>query len=573
MKNPEIAKILYEIADLLELKAEQFKPQAYRKAARNAEEFPEDIGQLYAREGKEGLKRIPGVGEGIADRISEFIATGKLKYYEDLKKKFPQHISALAEVPGIGPKKIRILHEKLRIKTVDDLEAAAKSNKIAKLKGFGEKTEQEILKGIELVKAGKKRMLLGHALPIAKEMVSRLKSLPSVKKAVACGSLRRMQETVGDLDIVVVSISPKKIMDYFTSMNDVSKILAKGETKSSVLLKSGIQVDLRVIQEKSFGAAMQYFTGDVQHNVKLREMATRKGCKLNEYGIFKGPKYVAGKSEEEVYRFLGMDYIEPELRADKGEIDAAIQHRLPKLIGYSEVKGNFHSHTTKSDGANSLQQMVEYAKSLGMEYIAITDHSVSERIAGGLKEEEMEKWLKEIREFARKEKKIRVLAGSEVSIRANGEMDYPDELLKKMDVVVASVHSGFKSPSDKMTSRITTALANKHVDILGHPTGRLIHRREPYGADMKKVLEAAVDNKVMLEINAQPERMDLKDTLAKEAKEIGAKFVINTDAHSTYELNNAELGIAIARRAWLSSKDIVNTLPFRELPRYFRKIS
>ncbi len=574
MKNAEAAQVLHDIADLLEMQGVDFKPQAYRKAARSIEELSEDVAGLHKKGGKECLKQIAGVGEGIAEKLDELLSTGKLKYYEELKKKFPAHISALMEVPGLGPKRIKLLHEKLGIKSVGDLEKAAKAHKISSLPGLGEKAEKDLLKGIGLVKKGKERMLLGLALPIAMELESRLGSLKFVSRAIVAGSLRRRQETVGDLDILVVSGKPKEVMDFFTSMKDVQRVLAKGETKSSILLRSGLQVDVRVVEEKSFGAALQYFSGDIQHNVKLREMAIGKGYKLNEYGLFtrKGDKYVAGKTEDEVYKALSMDCPEPEIRADRGEIEAAISHKLPKLISYNSIKGDFHAHTTKSDGSDKLGEMVDAAKKLGYEYIAITDHSVSERIASGLNEEEMDKWIKEIREFARKTRGIRVLAGSEVSIKASGELDYSDDLLRKMDIVVASVHSRFKSSGEEMTKRIVNALSSKYVDILGHPTGRRINRREPYAVDIKAVIKAAVDNNICLEINSQPERLDLKDIHVREVKEMGAKFVINTDSHSTEDLKFMELGIATARRGWLEQKDVINTLPLEELPRYFRKI-
>ncbi len=573
MKNSEIAKVLYDIADMLELKAEQFKPMAYRRAARHIEELSEDIGEVYSRGGVKALRQIPGVGESIAEKVVQLITVGKSKYYNDLKKKFPTHISSLIEVPGLGPKKVKVLHSKLKIQSVEDLEKAAKSHQIAKLKGFGEKTESDILKGIEMVKAGKKRMLVGFAMPIARELEKRLKSLNWVSDAVVAGSFRRRKETIGDLDILAVSSYPKKVMDFFVGMPDVERILANGITKSSVMLRNGLQVDLRVVEDKSFGAAMQYFTGDIQHNVRLREIAIRKGLKLNEYGLFgKNEKYIAGRDEKGVYNALGLQYIEPELRSDNGEIEAALAKNLPALIPYASIRGDLHVHTSKSDGAEKITVMVESAKSMGYEYVAITDHSVSERIAGGLPEEEMEMWLSEIRSFSRKVHGIKVLAGSEVSIRADGSLDYSDSLLKKMDIVVASVHSRFKSDQDEITRRILSALENEHVDILGHPTGRLIYRRDPLEFDLRAVLKSAVDNDVFLEINSQPDRMDLKDSHVREAKILGAKFVINTDAHTTGEMRFMELGVAIARRGWLGKDDVINTKPLKDLPKFFKKI-
>lgn len=573
MKNSEVAKVLYDIADMLELQNVDFKPQAYRKAARSIEELPEEIEQVYSNAKREGLMQIKGVGEGISERLEELLLTGKMKYYTELKKKFPKHISALIEVPGLGPKKIKKLHERLKISSIEELEKAIQKHKVSEIEGFGEKTEEEILKGIELVKAGKKRILLKAALEISEEIISRINATGYAEKTIAAGSLRRMQETIGDIDILAVSANPAKVMEFFTTMKGVKRVLAKGGTKSSILMKDGLQIDLRVVEGKNFGAALQYFTGNIQHNVKLREIAIKKGCKLNEYGIFDGKNsQVAGKTEQEVYKFLGMGYIEPELRTDSGEIEAAMSRNLPKLIEYGTVRGDLHCHTSKTDGYDSLPEMADAAKRQGLDYIAITDHSVSERVASGLKEEEMEKWLMEIREYSRKVKGIRILAGSEVSIKPDGTLDYSDDLLKKMDIVIASVHSRFKSSREEMTRRITKALSNKNVDILGHPTGRLIHQREPYEADMQAVIKAAAENKVLLEINSQPGRMDLKDIHVKQAKYLGAKFVINTDSHSINELRNINLGIAIARRGWLEPKDVVNTRALKELPKFFRKI-
>ncbi len=571
MKNSEIAKVLYDIADLLELQAVQFKPRAYRRAARSIEELPDDIEQFYAKGGMKGLLGIPGVGKGIAEKLEEILKTGKLGYYEGLKRKFPDHISALIEVPGLGPKKVKVLNEKLKIKSISDLEKAARSHKISKLKGFGAKTEEDILKGIAIVGVGRKRTLLGHAIPVAAEIESQLRNLAD--KVVVAGSLRRMQETVGDLDVLAVSENPEKVMEFFTSMPGVSRVLAKGKTKSSILLKGNMQVDLRVVPEKSFGAALQYFTGDIQHNVRLREIAIKKGLKLNEYGIFnKKGTYIAGRTEEDVYKTLGMSFIEPELRCNKGEIEAASKNKLPKLVGYNDIRGDLHIHTNKSDGVSKLQDMVLAARNLGYEYVAITDHSVSERIASGLDEEKMLAWIKEIRTIASKIKGIKVLAGSEVSIRRDGSLDFSNSLLKKMDIVLASIHSRFKSTKKEMTERIVAALDNPYVNVFCHPTGRLIHRRDPYDIDLNSVIESAVSNNVCLEINSQPDRLDLKDVYVRQAKDMGAKFVINTDAHSRAGLWFMKLGIGVARRGWLEPDDIVNTMPYKRLSKYLKKL-
>ncbi|MBI2176594.1 DNA polymerase/3'-5' exonuclease PolX [Candidatus Woesearchaeota archaeon] len=577
MKNPEVAQLLYDIADMLEMQNVAFKPVAYRKAARSVETLSSDIDELFKSGGREKLMELPGIGEGIAEKIAEFLETGRLEYYDELKRKFPQHITELMNVPGIGPKRIKLLHDKLGIKTVSQLEAAARSHRLSRLPGFGEKLEGDILKGIGVFKAGQERTPLGYALPVAEEIEQRLKGLKAVRRVSIAGSMCRKKETVGDIDILAScrgTAAAERIMDFFTTMPEVSRVLAKGSTKSSVLLKTGLQVDLRVVDDASFGAALQYFTGSKEHNVVVRELAIKKGLKLNEYGVFRksSNKKIAGKTEEEVYKAIGLRYMEPEIRENSGEVEAAIKNKLPMLIKYGSIRGDFHTHTVKSDGANRLEDMVAAAKKLGYEYIAITDHSKGERIAHGLSNEAMEKWLKEIKAAAAKTKDIRIFAGSEVDILPNGELDFPDDLLKKMDIVVGTVHSRFKSTREEMTKRILTAMENRHLDILGHPTGRLIGKREPYEVDLRKIFAAAAEKKILLEINAHPERSDLKDIHAREAKSFGCKFVIDTDSHSTDGLKFMDLGVAIARRAWLSPEDVVNRRPLKELPKFFRKL-
>ncbi|MBI2145550.1 DNA polymerase/3'-5' exonuclease PolX, partial [Candidatus Woesearchaeota archaeon] len=571
-----VAQLLYDIADLLEMQGVQFKPAAYRKAARSVETLSGDVEELYGKGGIDALMELPGVGESIAGKIVEFLRKGKLKYYDDLKRQFPGHISELMNIPGLGPKKIKVLNEKLKISTVDELEAAAKAHKISKVRGFGEKSEGELLRNISTFRLGRQRMLLGYALPVALEIESRLKALNGVIQASLAGSLRRRKETIGDIDLLVScrgSAAARGIMRFFTAMPEVSRALAKGETKSSILLKTGLQVDLRVVEDDIFGAALQYFTGSKEHNVAVRGLAIRKGLKLSEYGVFrKGGRRIAGKTEEEVYGAIGLPYIEPEIRENSGEVEVAIKGKLPKLIQYGSIRGDFHAHTVKSDGGNKLEEMVAAAKKLSYEYIAITDHSKSERIAHGLSDSEMESWLKEIRAAGAKEKGIRILAGSEVDILANGDLDYPDELLSSMDIVIGSIHSRFKSSRRDMTERILAAIENEHLDILAHPTGRKIGQREPYDADFDRIFKAAAENDVLLEINSYPDRSDLSDVLARKAKTFGCKFVIDTDSHSIGNLKFMELGVSIARRAWLSSEDIVNTKPLRELPRFFRKL-
>ena len=572
MKNLEVAQLLYDIADILEIQDVAFKPQAYRKAARTVETLSEDIEEV-AKRGK--LEELPGIGEHIAKKIIEFLKTGKLKYYEEIKKQIPRHLSELISVQGMGPKRAKILHEKLKISSIADLEKAAKQGKISKLFGFGEKSEEDILKGIELVKRGQARMLLGIALPTALEIESRLKKLNEVIQINVAGSLRRMQETIGDIDILVSTKKPGVVVDYFTKMPDVARILAKGETKSSILLENNIQIDLRVIDDKVYGAALQYFTGNKDHNIRTREIAIKKGYKLSEYGLFdkKTNKLLASKTEEEIYKKLGMQCPPPEIRENRGEIEAALNNKLPKLVGYNDIKGDFHAHTKATDGTNTVEQLVNAVKKLGYGYLCISDHSKNARIAHGLSEEEMSSHIKEIKAYAKKLKNFRLLAGSEVDILKNGDLDYSDRLLKQMDIVIAAVHSGFKSSMEEMTNRILKAMDNENVDILAHPTGRLIDAREPYEVDLQKIFKKAAEKNIYLEIDALPQRLDLKDVHIKAAKEFGVKFVIDTDTHSLETLKYISLGIATARRGWCEKKDIVNTCSAKELGKFFKKIS
>ncbi len=571
MKNSEIAELLYEIADILEMQNVDFKPVAYRKAARGVEMAEMQASDMYALGGVKAIRQIPGVGEKIAEKIVELVTTGKLEYYLELKKKIPAHISKLMEVPGMGPKRIRLLHEKLKVADIDSLESAAKEHKISKIEGFGEKSERDILKGIETFRKGTKRMLLWNALEVAREFVRELRKIKEVEKVEIAGSLRRRKESIGDIDILVSSEDAGKVMDFFVGLKMVASVIAKGKTKSSVVLESGVQVDLRVVDKDSFGAALQYFTGSKDHNVALRELAIKKGLKVNEYGVFrkKDNVKIAGETEAGVYKAVGVPMAEPEMRENTGELQ--LKNAL-KVISYDSIRGNFHTHTKKTDGTASIEEMVSVAKNLGYEYIAITDHTKSTRIAHGLTEDEMLAHIADIRRVDRKTKGIKIFAGAEVDILPNGELDYSDETLAKLEVVIASVHSRFKSTRDEMTQRVVTALQNKHVDILGHPTGRLIDRREPYEINLSRVFEAAAKNKVHLEINAQPNRLDIKDVFIKQAKSYGLKFSISTDAHSVAEMRFMELGVAMARKGWLNEKDVVNALPLKELPRHFRRL-
>ncbi len=565
MKNREVARVLYGIADLLEVEDVKFKPNAYRKAAQNIESMPDDIEKIY----KDGnLEKIPGVGKNIAEKIKELLETGSLAYYEKLKKEVPVDVEALSAVEGMGPKKIKTLYNELGIKTLDDLERAAKEGKIRDIKGMGEKTEENILKNIEFAKGRGRRGLLGLVLPEANAIKEMLEG--KVDKISIAGSIRRMKETVGDMDILAVSPQPAGVMDFFTGMEGVAAVIVKGNTKSSVRLESGIQVDLRIVPEESFGSALQYFTGSKSHNIEVRRIAVRAGCKLNEYGLFKGERRIAGKTEEEVYKALGMDYIPPELRENRGEVEAALKGKLPKLVGYEDVKGDLQMHTTWSDGANTIEEMVAEAAGMGHEFIAITDHVGTLKIAGAMDEGKIRKQMKEI-EKINERYGIRVFYGVEANIMKDGSIDMDRKVLKDVDVVAAGIHSGFRMPEKEMTARVVNAMENDAVNIIVHPTGRIIDKREGIALNFDKVFEVAKKNNVVMEINAQPARLDLNDVHVKRAVEMGVKLSIGTDAHNKSQLHFINLGTAVARRGWAEKGDIINTYDIKKLEKVFEK--
>jgi len=472
------------------------------------------------------------------------------------------------QVRGLGAKRAKLLYKKLKIKSIKELEKAAKTHKISKLPAFKEKTEENILQSIELFKKSGSRALLGIAMPIANNIINELKKSKYINKISVAGSLRRKLETIGDIDILVTSNKPEKVMDLFTNLNDVQRILAKGSTKSMVLLKNNMQADMRVIPDKSFGAALQYFTGNKEHNIKLREIAIKKGLKLNEYGLFKKEKYIAGKTEEEIYKALGLRYMEPELRENTGEIEASLKNKLPKLVTLQDIKGDLHMHTNVTDGNNTIEEMAKAAQNLGYEYICISDHSKSTYIAHGLKENQLLEHIKNIRKIQKKFK-IRIFTGSEVDILENGSLDYSDNILKKLDIVSVSVHSRFKMTQQEITNRIIKALENKYVHILNHPTSRLINEREPLNLDLDKIFQVAAEKKKILEINSFPDRLDLKDFHIKKAKEYGCKFSISTDSHTANNLRYMELGVSQARRGWCEKQDIINALSLKEIEKLF----
>ena len=570
MENLEFARILREIAELLEIKNENpFKVRAYYRAAQVIEGLSESINTIAER-GE--LRKIPGVGESIAEKIEELLKTGRLKYLEELKKEVPEGLLSLLEIQDIGPKTALLLYKELGINSMEKLEKALAEHRLRDLPGMGEKTEENIRRGIELLKETGTRMLLGTALPVAEEIISELKKNSPVEKIEATGSLRRFRETVGDIDILVVSKNSEKVMDVFTGLAMVREVLAKGPTRSSVLTTYGIQVDLRVVKPDQFGAALHYFTGSKNHNIAIRELGVKKGLKINEYGIFSGKKKIGGEEEIDVFKSVGLPYIPPELRENRGEIEAAKEGRLPVLVECADIKGDLHIHSKYSDGENTIEEIVRKAKQMGYEYVGIVDHSRSMRFAGGLSISDLKKKINEIRRLNEKIKDITILAGAEVDIKVDGSLDYPDEILKELDIVIAAIHSGFKMDQEKMTERIIKGIENEYVHILAHPTGRLIGKRDPYRVDVERLIMAAAKRGIMLEINAYPERLDLPDIYCRRAKDEGIIMVISTDAHHLDQMRFMKFGVGVARRGWLEKKNILNTFSLKELFKKLKRI-
>ena len=584
MRNQELAKIFYEIANYLAMDEVPFKPYAYEKAALTIETLEGDIEEIYRQGGKKALEELAGVGKNIADHIVEYLETGKLRYYNDLKRKTPINFQELSAVEGVGPKRAKTLYRKLNVRNLKDLEKAAKSHKIALLFGFGEKTEKNILQGIKFLKRSKGRFLLNEILPKTKEVYEKLKNIKGVERVDYCGSLRRMKETIGDVDFLVAVKESRKparnaslrlrsdagrVMDSFVAMPGVVKIWSKGTTKSSVRTKEGFDMDIRVVPKNSYGAALQYFTGSKEHNIATRRVAMGKGLKLSEYGLFRGSKMIASVTEEDVYKALGMQWVAPEIREDRGEVEAALADKLPKIIGYHDIKGDLHTHSDWDGGMNSITEMAKAALEMGYDYIGIADHTKFLRIEHGLNEKQLERRNKEIDKinlkFQKQKSKFRVLKGCEANILNDGSIDIKDEALKKLDYVIAGIHSNFKMPKDKMTDRLIRAMENPHVDIISHPTGRILKKRDEYQIDFDKVLRAARETGTVLEVNAWPERLDLNDQNIKKAKEAQVKIVVNTDAHHKSQLKMMELGIAQARRGWAEKKDVINCHPLQKM--------
>ena len=572
MKNLELAKILNQIADLLEIKEENpFRIRAYRKAAQNLEDISSEDLEKLVREDR--LTEVPGIGHDLALKAKEFLSTGKIKLHRDLLKKTPAGFLELMAVPGVGPKTAKLLSEKLKIKNINQLKRYAAAHKIAGLPGLKEKTEENIIRGIEFLKRTRERTPLAVAYYTANHVIAQLEKIPGVNKISAAGSLRRMKETVRDVDILVISSHPKKVTDGFVNLSLTQEVLAHGATKASIRSNEGIQIDLRVVEPSSFGSALTYFTGSKEHNIKLRKMAVKKGLKINEYGVFnvKTGRKIAGKTESGIYELFGLPFIPPEMREDRGEIEAGLNGKLPGLIDVSSIKGDVHVHSNYSDGADTIEDIALACRKIGYEYVVICDHSQSLSIARGLPPKQLLKKIEQIKKLNKRLKKIRVLAGAEVDILADGSLDYKDEILKRLDFVFAAIHTGFKQTEKQLTDRTIKALKNRYVHAIAHPTGRLMEVRDAYKIDLEKIFKIAGDTNTALEISAFPARLDLNDQACRRAKEEGARLVISTDSHAISQLNNMFFGVSVARRGWLEKKDVLNTLSLEKFLKAIKK--
>jgi DNA polymerase (family 10) len=571
MENKAIADVFTQIADILEIQGENpFRIRSYRNAARTIEDMSQSL-EALVRAG-ENLEEIPGIGKSIHEKIREILSTGKCHSLEELRSHVPQGLTELLKLEGLGPKKVKVLYDELSVDSVDRLEKAAQAGRLRNLPGMGLKTEDKILKSIEHYRAGMGRFKLSVGFQYAEALLRHLKGVPGVKRLDPAGSFRRRRETIGDLDILAICGKGCKVMDRFAGYGDVAEVLARGETKSSVRLKCGLQVDLRVLEEESYGAALHYFTGSKAHNVAIRERAKEKGLKVNEYGVFraKDEKRLSGAEEADVFKAVGLPPIPPELREDRGELQAAEKGKLPRLVEPSDIRGDLQMHTTASDGKNSILEMARKAKEMGYAYIAITDHSKAVRVAGGLDEKQLAKHLKEIEKANGQISGIRILKGVEVDVLPDGSLDLKDDILKECEVVLASVHSRFNMDEEEMTRRVIKAIKNPNVKILAHPTGRLILEREPFKINLQETIRAAIDQGVAVEINAYPDRLDLKDVDARMARDMGARLAINTDAHSDRQLELMKFGVFTARRGWIEARDVINTLPLERLLRILR---
>jgi len=564
VQNFELARLFYEMATLLEVRNESvFRVRAYQRAAQMLESLTEDIAAVAARG---GLQKLPGIGKDLAVRVEEFLRTGRIDQLEAMRRDVPPRFLTLLEIRGLGPRTAKLLWNRLGVDSVERLEELCRTKEILNVAGIREKTCENILKGIAIWRAGRTRTLLPAARAVAEQVASALRAHGGVERLEVAGSLRRMRETVKDVDILVTSTEPARVIETLTSLPSVTEVIARGDTKVSVRHQDGLQVDLRVVEPSAFGAALQYFTGSKDHNVRVRELAKRRGLTISEYGVFeeKSGRRVAGETEDEVYATVGLPWIPPELRENTGEIDAARNGGLPELITADRIRGDLHAHTDWSDGHITLEKLVTAAEDRGYEYIAVSDHSRSDTIAGGLSIDELRAQIQQIRQLQASHR-IRILAASECAILADGTMDFPDEVLDELDVVLAAVHSRFKQTREEMTTRIVRALGHPKVHILAHPTGRRLGSRDPYDVDMEAVFAAARQHGKALEINASPERLDLADVHARRAAELGIPIAINTDTHYLNNFDNLALGVAVARRAWIGPSQVLNARPLAEL--------
>lgn len=576
MDKSQVAAVLDEIGTLLELQGENsFRCNAYHNGARAIQQFSGSLSDLVA---SGQLGTIPGIGETLREKITTLVQTGKLPFYDDLKKKFPPGVLDMLRVPGMGPKKVKALYDTLHIDSLDKLKQACEAGQVAELKGFGAKTQQKILEGLAVASQAGQRVRIDQALAIAQQLIEGLQTCKGIKRLELCGSLRRRKETIKDIDILISADDAGPIMDRFVQLPGVTNITGHGDTKSSVVVSLGIgremvsmNADLRVVDDKQFPFALMYFTGSKEHNIRLRQRAIDRGLKLNEYELAGAKKSVACKTEEDIYRALDMDYVPPELREDTGEIDAAEQHKLPPLLEADDIQGVFHCHTTWSDGAASLEEMAEAARKLGLKYLGIGDHSQSLTVANGLSPDRVKQQQQDIDALNAKLKGIHLFKGIECDILEDGSLDYDDTVLATFDYVVASVHSYFNQPEDEMTQRIIRAISHPKVTMLGHATGRLLLRRDSYKLDLEAVLRAAVKHKTLIEINAHPQRLDIDWVHAKRAKELGVRLVINPDAHAADQIALYRFGVDVARRGWLEKKDVFNTQTLAQVTKALKK--
>lgn len=563
MDSRSVTRILHNIADILEIKGDNpFRIRAYRRAAHNIEALGENLVGLHRR-GE--LGSVPGVGRDLALKVAEILDTGTCAYYETLVSEIPPGIVQLLSVPGIGPRTARILHEQLQVTGLEDLERLARSGRLSEVRGFGAKTEAGILRGLELVRRGRERRPLGQVLPFAEQLVETLKAGAPVLRISVAGSIRRFRDTVKDIDLLAASEQPQAVIDFFCGLPTWAELLEQGRTRAAGRTVDGLRVDLRVVGTEAYGAALCYLTGSKMHNIRLRELAARQGLKLSEYGLFREDQLVAGREEDDVYAALGLPFIPPELREDTGEIEAALQGTLPRLVERTDLRGDLHVHSMYSDGTGTLEAIADQARALGLEWVGVCDHSRSLKIARGLTIADLRAKIRSIRTFNEHSPDVRLLAGAEVEIDPRGGLDYPDEVLAELDLVVAAVHTNFKQDHESMTRRILAAVRHPLVHVIAHPTGRLLGERAPYEVNLDQVIDEAARTGTALELNAYPKRLDLGDTYCRQAARQGVKLAIGSDAHAVEQMRFLEMGVGVARRGWLAARDLLNTLDYPEL--------